>query len=54
MGVIVKKKSGKAKKSGKKRIAKEEKLPYLGNDPYFVKKAEEAKEALVKSGLLKA
>ena len=54
MPVIVKKKSSKTKKSVKKRIAKEEKLPYLGNDAFFVKKAEEAKEALVKSGLLKA
>jgi hypothetical protein len=54
MPVIVKKKSSKTKKSVKKRIAKEEKLPYLGNDAFFVKKAEKAKEALVKSGLLKA
>ena len=52
--MITKKKGGKTKKSVKKRIAKEEKLPYLGNDPYFVKKAEEAKEMLIKAGLLKA
>jgi hypothetical protein len=52
VGTITKKKVVKAKKKTKKRVFKGERMPYLGNDPYFVKKAEEAKEALRKSGII--
>jgi hypothetical protein len=51
MGETAKKKAAKANKKAKKRVFREGRMPYLGNDPYFVKKAEEAKEALRKSGI---
>lgn len=39
----------------KKRVLKEEDdIPDLSNDPYFVKKAEEAMEVLRRTGILKS
>ena len=53
MAVATKNKKGnKAKKPAKKKAIKYSDLPYLGNDPYFVKKAEEAKAMLAKSGII--
>jgi len=52
MGGVVKKKKVKAKKAVKKKTVKYSKLPDLSNDPYFVKKAEEAKAMLRESGIL--
>jgi hypothetical protein len=47
-----KKKIGKRKKPVKKSATEYSDLPYLGNDPYFVKKAEDAKAMLVKAGII--
>jgi hypothetical protein len=49
---LTKKKVVKPKRKAKKRVSKRERMPYLGNDPYFVKKAEDAKEELRKSGII--
>ena len=47
MGTVLKKKKAKAKKT----VKYSDDLPDLDNDPFFVKKAEEAKEMLRKSGI---
>ncbi len=53
MAVIVKnKKVSKAKKPVKKRSNKYSELPDLSKDPYFVKKAEDARAMLAKSGII--
>jgi hypothetical protein len=51
MKAAVKKKRAKPKKVVKKRaFKKEDDIPDLRNDPFFVKKAEQAKEMLRRSG----
>jgi hypothetical protein len=54
MGLAIKNnKKRKAQKPARKKSVRYSNLPDLSNDPYFVKKAESAKELLKKSGLLK-
>ena len=54
MPVIIKKnKRNRSKKSSGKKAMKYSNLPDLSKDPYFVKKAENAKELLKRSGILK-
>jgi hypothetical protein len=53
MKTAVKKKRAKPRKAVKKRVFKDEDdIPDLTNDPYFVKKAEEAIEALRRTGII--
>ncbi len=49
----VKKKRARPKNVVKRKVFKEEDdIPDLRNDPYFVKKAEEAKEMLRRTGII--
>jgi len=51
MGVMIKnKRKVKSKKAARKKATRYSDLPDLSNDPYFVKKAEEAKEFLREHG----
>lgn len=52
MGTVVKKKAVKKKKIAKKKAFKKFELPDLDKDPYFIKKAEEARKALIESGII--
>lgn len=49
MPIIVKKR---AKKADKKKAVRIGKMPNLENDPYFLKKAEQAKEMLKQAGIV--
>ena len=53
MPISIKKKPAKRKRAADKKASKAFKMPDLSNDPYFVRKAEEAKADLIKSGLVK-
>lgn len=54
MAVVTKNnKKIRSKKPSRKRAVKYSNLPDLSKDPYFVKKAESAKELLKRSGILK-
>jgi hypothetical protein len=53
MRTAIKKKKAKAKRVFKKKAVKYSDLPDLSNDPYFVKKGEEAMEMLRESGLIR-
>jgi len=51
MGTAIKKRKVKAKKAPNKKAVRYSNLPDLSNDPYFVKKAEEAEAMLRESGI---
>ena len=53
MKTAIKKKAVKSKKAVKKKVSKEDDdIPDLSNDPYFVKKAEDAKAMLIRMGTI--
>jgi len=54
MKAAMKKKHATPKKKVRKRIVKvQDDIPDLSNDPYFVKKAEDAMKVLRRTGILK-
>jgi hypothetical protein len=52
MKTRVKKKRAKPKKAVKKRAFKDDDIPDLSNDPYFVKKDEETRAFLKSTGIV--